>query len=77
MKWVKGSNSGKIVAGGNGQGDRLNQLNSPTGVFVTDDESIFVTGFNKHRVTKWDKGSDYGVLVAGGNGMGSDLNQLN
>jgi len=56
----------------------LNQLNKPTGIFVREeDDTIFVTGFSKHRVTKWDKGAEYGVVVAGGNGLGSGLDQLN
>lgn len=77
MKFTLNSKYGVIVAGGKGQGNGLNQLNSPTGIFVAEDDSIFITGFSKHRVTKWDKGADFGVIVAGGNGMGSELNQLN
>jgi len=55
----------------------LNQVNSPTGVFVAEDNSLFITGFSKHRVTRWDPGAEFGVVVAGGNGIGPGLDQLN
>lgn len=34
---------GVIVAGGNGRGDGLNQLNSPRNIFVDDEHSIYVS----------------------------------
>lgn len=39
-KWLKGAKKGIVVAGGNGSGPELNQLNEPRGIQVMDDESI-------------------------------------
>ncbi|CAF1116657.1 unnamed protein product [Rotaria sordida] len=65
-----------IVAGGNGKGDRLNQLNNPTHIFIDHDQSIYVSDSGNDRVMKWIKGATEGVVVAGGRGRGSDLTQL-
>ncbi|CAF4119142.1 unnamed protein product [Rotaria sp. Silwood2] len=64
------------VAGGNGQGSDLNQLDIPYGFFVDDNQSIYVADFNNHRVVKWDRGVSSGQIVAGGKGHGLDNDQL-
>ncbi|CAF1560624.1 unnamed protein product [Adineta steineri] len=84
--WIKGevrrwkmgeyNNEGIVVAGGNGQGDQLNQLNSPRFIFVDEDQSVYVSDWNNHRVMKWRNGAKEGIIVAGGNGKGENLNQL-
>ncbi|CAF3957017.1 unnamed protein product [Adineta steineri] len=65
-----------VVAGGNGKGNRLNQLNCPTFIFVDEDQTVYVSDSNNHRVMKWRKGTKEGRIVAGGNGEGRNLNQL-
>ena len=65
-----------VVAGGNGQGNQLNQLNGPTYIFVDDDLSLYVSDCGNHRVMKWVKDAKEGVVVAGGNGQGNSLTQL-
>jgi sugar lactone lactonase YvrE len=67
---------GIVVAGGNGKGDRLNQLNDPSYVFVDADQSVYVSDWVNHRVMKWVKDAKEGVVVAGGHGKGNDLGQL-
>ncbi|CAF4909054.1 unnamed protein product, partial [Rotaria magnacalcarata] len=62
--------------GGNGQGNRLDQLNSPTYAFVDRDHSVYVTDHNNHRVMKWMQGAKQGIVVAGGQGEGNSLAQL-
>ena len=42
-RWKVGEKKGTIVAGGNGQGDQLNQLNYPTYLFVDEDHSVYVS----------------------------------
>ncbi|CAF1690043.1 unnamed protein product, partial [Adineta ricciae] len=64
----------KVVAGGNGKGDQLNQLNYPTFVFVDDEQSLYVSDWGNHRVMKWRKDAQEGIVVAGGNGKGENLN---
>ncbi|CAF0784376.1 unnamed protein product [Adineta steineri] len=77
-RWKMGqfNNEGIIVAGGNGKGDQLNQLNSPTFIFVDEDQSLYVSDKDNSRVMKWIKGAKEGSIVAGGNGQGKNINQL-
>jgi hypothetical protein len=42
-----------IVAGGNGEGDHLSQITCPTSIFVDQDDSVYVSDYNNHRVMKW------------------------
>ncbi|CAF3395698.1 unnamed protein product [Rotaria socialis] len=65
-----------LVAGGNGQGDGLNQLNWPTYLFVDRDHSVYVSDCNNHRVMKWNKGATEGIVVAGGQNEGNALTKL-
>ncbi|CAF1164084.1 unnamed protein product [Adineta steineri] len=76
-RWKEGDERGTIIAGGNGKGDRLNQLNCPSFIFVDKDDSLYVSDFFNHRVMKWRKNAKEGMVVAGGNGQGNSLKQLN
>ncbi|CAF1370489.1 unnamed protein product [Adineta steineri] len=77
-RWKMGeyNNEGIIVAGGNGQGNQLNQLNYPTFIFVDEDQCVYVSDCFNHRVMKWKKDAKEGRIVAGGNGKGENSNQL-
>ncbi|CAF0937006.1 unnamed protein product [Adineta steineri] len=77
-RWKMGeyNNEGFVVAGGNGEGHRLNQLNPPTFIFIDEDQSAYVSESNNNRVTKWRKDAKKGKVVAGGNDQGRNLNQL-
>ncbi|CAF1130705.1 unnamed protein product [Adineta steineri] len=77
-RWKMGeyNNEGTVVAGGNGKGNQLNQLNYPGFVFVDKEQSVYVLDFHNNRVMKWRKGAKEGRIVAGGNGQGGNLNQL-
>jgi sugar lactone lactonase YvrE len=72
---IEGTNA-TTVAGGNGPGNQLNQLNYPTYLFVDEDHSVYVSDYDNHRVMKWVKGAKEGMVVAGGQGEGSSLTQL-
>jgi sugar lactone lactonase YvrE len=76
-RWKIGEKNGTVVAGGNGLGNRLDQLNNPFDVFVDQDHSVYVSDRRNHRVMKWMKGAKEGVVVAGGQGAGNGLTQLN
>ncbi|CAF4894205.1 unnamed protein product [Rotaria socialis] len=71
-----GEKNGTLVAGGNRQGDGLNQLNYPHYLFVDRQQNVYVSDFYNHRVMKWNKGAKEGIVVAGGQGKGSALTQL-
>lgn len=75
-RWPPGSKQSELVAGGNGRGDGLNQLNWPTYIFVDRDRSLYVSDLSNHRVMKWAEGAQQGQVVAGGRGKGNALNQL-
>ncbi|CAF1206350.1 unnamed protein product, partial [Adineta steineri] len=66
------------VAGGNGRGNELNQLNAPLGIHVdSDNYSIYIADTNNHRIVRWKFGADKGEIIAGGTRPGRELYQLN
>lgn len=65
------------VAGGNGAGPALNQLNFPYAIFIDSNNALYVTDTQNHRIQKWTEGATEGITVAGGNGAGAEQNQLN
>ncbi|CAF2408543.1 unnamed protein product [Rotaria sp. Silwood2] len=75
-RYRMGENQGTVVAGGNGAGNRLDQLNSPVYIFIDQDHSVYVSEYRNHRVTKWMEGAKQGIIVAGGHGQGNNLTQL-
>ena len=77
MKWIQDAKEGIIVAGGNGQGDRLTQLSHPTGIAVDQSGQIYVGNYDNDRVMRWCEGEKGGRIVVGGNGRGQEKNQLN
>ncbi|CAF1561956.1 unnamed protein product, partial [Rotaria sp. Silwood1] len=72
-----GDTQGTVVAGGNGKGNRLDQLSNPHYVFVDRDDSVYVSDYENHRVMKWEERAKQGIVVAGGQGQGNILTQLN
>jgi sugar lactone lactonase YvrE len=75
-RWKIGEKDGTIVAGGNGQGDQLNQFNYPNYIFIDENYSLYVSDKNNGRVMKWEKDAKQGIVVAGGNSPGTSLMQL-
>ncbi|CAM4905483.1 unnamed protein product [Rotaria socialis] len=75
-KWKIGDQNGKLVAGGNGKGENLNQLNHPSFIFVDNDCSLYISDCANHRVVKWLKYAKEGIIVAGGNREGNSFKQL-
>lgn len=77
VKFAVGSSKAVVVAGGNGTGAGLNQLNGPEDVQLDSMGNIFIADVYNYRIMKWAPGASTGEVVAGGNGMGSALNQFN
>ncbi|CAF1423880.1 unnamed protein product [Adineta steineri] len=75
-RWKVGDKDGILVAGGNGQGNRLDQLNTPWSIFVDGENSLYISDRENHRVMKWMKDAKEGIVVAGGEGAGNGLTQL-
>jgi sugar lactone lactonase YvrE len=74
---VKWTQDGITVAGGNGKGSGLNQLSYPLGIYVDDDQTIYIADYDNHRIVEWKCGAKNGQVVAGGNGEGDRSDQLN
>ncbi|CAF3046852.1 unnamed protein product [Rotaria socialis] len=75
-RYQLGEKNGTLVAGGNGKGDELNQLNYPTYLFVDRQQNVYVSDVQNDRVMKWNKRATEGIVVAGGEGGGNALTQL-
>ncbi|CAF1340574.1 unnamed protein product [Adineta ricciae] len=75
-KWKKGKINGILVAGGNGNGNKLNQFNGPTYIFIDSEDSIYVADNFNHRIMKWEKNARQGIVVAGGNDFVDQFHQI-
>ena len=75
-RWAVGDTSGEVVAGGNGWGLSLTQLDSPRYIFVDRYYSLYVSDAHNSRVMKWAKDTKQGVVVAGGRGQGNATTQM-
>ena len=51
----------------------MNRLYSPLGLYVHDDQTIYVADYDKHCIMEWKHGAKIGKVVVGGNG----IHQLN
>lgn len=58
------------MAGGNGQGYALNELNQSYELYVDDDLTVYVADFWNHRIVAWPVGAKTGTLVLGGRVLG-------
>ena len=65
------------VAGGNGEGNGTNQLASPYGLFVDEDQTVYIADCVNHRIVSWKAGGTTGEVLAGGKGEGNRSDQLN
>lgn len=75
-RWEPDQILSTIVAGGNGKGNRLNQLDFPTFIFVDREQSVYISDGNNGRVVKWMKSATEGIVVAGGRGSADGPAQL-
>ncbi len=53
MRWSKGATQGKIVVGGNGQGQQANQLSSPIGLSFDQEGNLYVVDCENLRIQKF------------------------
>jgi sugar lactone lactonase YvrE len=72
-KWKQ---NGITVAGGGQKGSGINQLNDPWGLYVDDDQTIYVADYANDRIMKWKPGATNGTVVAGGNSQENVAYQL-
>ncbi len=75
-RWKMGETNGTKVAGGNRNGNGLDQLNFPTYIFIDQDHSVYVSDTNNDRVMKWEKDARRGIVVADGQDKGNGSIQV-
>ncbi|CAF1677699.1 unnamed protein product, partial [Adineta ricciae] len=65
LQWKVGEKQGRIIAGGNGRGNGINQLDWPTDVIVEKEtNSILICDLNNRRVVRWSlENQAYGQIV--------------
>lgn len=76
VKWIVNATKGIIVAGGNNNGSRTDQLTIPNGIIVDENETIYVADNENHRVMSIPAGTRNGIIIAGGHGQGNASNQF-
>ena len=57
---------GVTVVGGHGRSSASNQLHSPRGLFIDDDQTMVIADEGNHRIVQWKLGDINGHVVAGG-----------
>ena len=66
MRYVKGNNTGVLVAGGNGRGNDTNQLNYPMGIYFESlSSSLIIANTYAHNIVRWRIGENNWTLIAG------------
>ena len=66
VEWKIGASHEKIMAGGRGQGNRLDQLNYPTDVLIDKEtNSLFIADRYNRRVVRWSRhqGTTHGEVI--------------
>ena len=66
MKYEVGSLNGILIAGGQGPGTNVTQLNSPRGIcYDSLSNSLFITNYGANNIIRWKLGDTQWTLIAG------------
>ena len=76
VKWLPGSSSGILVAGGQGPGSNASQLYDPRAIYVDEKDNLYVADNGDHLLRYFPNGSFVGQIVAGNGTTGSANNLL-
>lgn len=68
--------SGTRVAGTGVNGSSVEEFNLPYGLFVTDDDKLYVADCYNHRIMQWKPGAKNGTQVVGSGTPGSGAGQI-
>ena len=79
-KWSRNNStwatSAILIAGGNGNGSGLNQLDGTLSVTLDQSGTVYVADYGNHRILRLKEGQS-ATIIAGGRGQGSHSTQLN
>jgi hypothetical protein len=74
IRWIEGASTGVIVAGGNGIGGNITQLDGAAGMFIDFSTLvIWIADTNNHRIVKWSSPTTSEVVCGS---YGSDDDQF-
>ena len=66
MRYTDGNNTGVLVAGGNGRGNNINQLNYPLAIyFESISNSLIIANAASHNIVRWRIGENNWTLITG------------
>ncbi|CAF3633133.1 unnamed protein product [Rotaria sp. Silwood1] len=69
-KWFNGNHTaGVLIAGNNVAGSTPYQLNSPWGIYVDANYTLYIADYGNHRIQKWIAGAVNATTVAGVSGV--------
>ena len=72
LKWMQGSSSGILAAGGSGLGNNTNQIDSAAGMFIDSNTSaIWIADTHNHRIVRWTSPTT-SAIVCGSYGSNAD-----
>ncbi|CAF4087092.1 unnamed protein product [Rotaria sordida] len=71
------ANTTTTVAGGNGAGNAINQLNAPTGIyFDSTSNSLVIANTDVHNIVRWFIGNNTAIVLAGTAGISGNTSTL-
>ncbi|CAF1503526.1 unnamed protein product [Rotaria sordida] len=71
------ANTTTTVAGGNGAGNAINQLNAPTGIyFDSTSNSLVIANTDVHNIVRWFIGNNTAIVLAGTAGISGNTSIL-
>jgi sugar lactone lactonase YvrE len=70
IKWTQGSKEGIIVAGGNGRGNKHDQLAHPRGIALHSNGDLYIADTSNNRIVKWKQGAETGTIIVDGHLFG-------
>jgi len=78
IKFTPDGSNMTVLVNNNGVGLAADQFNAPFGIFIDNDQTLYVADKENHRVQMWPSGTTSGITVAGISGSaGSSLMRLN
>lgn len=78
-KWTVSASTGTVIAGNNGAGSGLNQMNAQWGTSIDSTTNyLYIADRLNHRILRWLSGASSGTVIAGVTGtIGSSATLLN